>query len=235
MTAVMMMAGGQQRVAEAYAECVRAGIPVQPPDVNHSAANFSLESAEDGTQPIRFGLACVKNVGQGIAEGIIEARAQGGPFLTIQDLFERVDTRHLNKRALESLVKAGAFDKLAERAALLANLDRLIGYAQREQKQRESGQTSLFALIAGDGPSIQGPELEPAPEATQQQKLTWEKITLRLRNPFAVAYGTSDTRDAFWIRLPADEGWGEGTIPPYYRVDPSAMTQCWSRASERTI
>src|SRR5439155_7099154 len=72
MTAVMMMAGGQQRVAEAYAECVRAGIPVQPPDVNHSAANFSLESAEDGTQPIRFGLACVKNVGQGIAEGIIE-------------------------------------------------------------------------------------------------------------------------------------------------------------------
>src|SRR5437867_5107053 len=148
MTAVMMMAGGQQRVAEAYAECVRAGIPVQPPDVNHSAANFSLESAEDGTQPIRFGLACVKNVGQGIAEGIIEARAQGGPFLTIQDLFERVDTRHLNKRALESLVKAGAFDKLAERAALLANLDRLIGYAQREQKQRESGQTSLFALMA---------------------------------------------------------------------------------------
>jgi len=188
MTAVMMMAGGQQRVAEAYAECVRAGIPVQPPDVNHSATNFSLESAEDGTQPIRFGLACVKNVGQGIAEGIIEARAQGGPFLTIQDLFERVDTRHLNKRALESLVKAGAFDKLAERAALLANLDRLIGYAQREQKQRESGQTSLFALMAGDGPSIQGPELEPAPEATQQQKLTWEKELLGIylsEHPFA--------------------------------------------------
>ena len=66
-----------------------------------------------------------------------------------------------------------------------------------------------------------------------KQKLTWEKLTLRLRNPFAVAYGTSDTRDAFWIRLPADEGWGEGTIPPYYRVDPSAMTQCWSKASEQ--
>src|SRR5437867_12898529 len=128
MIAVMMMSGGQQRVAEAYAECVRAGIPVQPPDVNHSATNFSLESAEDGTQPIRFGLACVKNVGQGIAEGLIEARAQGGPFLTIQDLFERVATPHLNNRALESLAKAGAFDKLAARAALLPRPHRRIGH-----------------------------------------------------------------------------------------------------------
>ncbi|TMF08258.1 MAG: DNA polymerase III subunit alpha, partial [Chloroflexi bacterium] len=188
MTAVMMMAGGQQRVAEAYAECVRAGIPVEPPDVNRSAANFSLGSAEDGKQPIRFGLACVKNVGEGIARGIIEARGAGGPFQTIQDFFERVDSGHLNKRALESLVKAGAFDTLTERAALLANLDRLIGYAQKEQKQRESGQTSLFDLIAVDGPPVHGPELEPAPEATQQQKLTWEKELLGIylsEHPFA--------------------------------------------------
>src|SRR5689334_3854076 len=62
--------------------------------------------------------------------------------------------------------------------------------------------------------------------------LSWEKITLKLRNPFAVAYGTSDTRDAFWIRLAGDEGWGEGTIPPYYRVDPGAMIDCWKRAAE---
>ena len=62
--------------------------------------------------------------------------------------------------------------------------------------------------------------------------LSWEKITLKLRNPFVVSYGTSDTRDAFWIRLAGDEGWGEGTIPPYYRVDPSAMTDCWQRAAQ---
>src|SRR5205809_1013278 len=188
MTAVMTLAGGQQRAAEAYAECVRAGIPVEPPDVNQSAANFSLESSEGGKQRIRFGLASVKNVGEGIAEGIIEARGAGGPFQTIQDFFERVDSGHLNKRALESLVKAGAFDTLTERAALLANLDRLIGYAQKEQKQRESGQTSLFDLIAVDGPPVHGPELEPAPEATQQQKLTWEKELLGIylsEHPFA--------------------------------------------------
>jgi L-alanine-DL-glutamate epimerase-like enolase superfamily enzyme len=61
--------------------------------------------------------------------------------------------------------------------------------------------------------------------------LSWEKITLRLRNPFSVSYGTSDTRDAFWIRLAGDEGWGEGTIPPYYRVDSSAMVDYWRRAA----
>jgi L-alanine-DL-glutamate epimerase-like enolase superfamily enzyme len=62
--------------------------------------------------------------------------------------------------------------------------------------------------------------------------LIWEKLTLKLRNPFAVSYGVSDTRDAFWLRLRGDEGWGEGTIPPYYRVDDSAMTGCWQRAAE---
>jgi L-alanine-DL-glutamate epimerase-like enolase superfamily enzyme len=68
--------------------------------------------------------------------------------------------------------------------------------------------------------------------------LSWEKITLHLRNPFVVSYGTSDTRDAFWIRLNdkkgGDEGWGEGTIPPYYRVDPTVMIDCWRAASEQT-
>ncbi|HEV8573665.1 MAG TPA: DNA polymerase III subunit alpha, partial [Dehalococcoidia bacterium] len=190
MTAVMMMAGGQQRVAEAYAECVRLGLSVLPPDVNRSGNNFALEKLDGGAEAIRFGLACVKNVGHGIAEGILEARASGSLFASIEDLFERVNVRHLNKRALESLVKAGAFDTLAERAALLASLDRLIGYAQREQKQRESGQTSLFDLMGDDAAAVQGPQLETAPEATQQQKLTWEKELLGIylsEHPFANA------------------------------------------------
>src|SRR5439155_8215210 len=62
-----------------------------------------------------------------------------------------------------------------------------------------------------------------------------EMLTLKLRNPFRVSYGTSETRNAFWIRLARDEGWGEGTIPPYYRVDPTAMTDCWKRAAEQEV
>src|SRR5690349_14952801 len=83
-------------------------------------------------------------------------------------------------------------------------------------------------------------------------RLTWEKITLKLRNPFRLSYGVSETRDAFWLRVhpvgagsprPASkggetpplqvEGWGEGTIPPYYRVDPSEMISCWQQASDK--
>jgi len=63
--------------------------------------------------------------------------------------------------------------------------------------------------------------------------LSWEKLTLKFHNPFHVSYGVSETRDAFWIRLADDQGWGEGTIPPYYRVDPSAMTDCWKIASAK--
>ena len=64
--------------------------------------------------------------------------------------------------------------------------------------------------------------------------LTFEPITLKLRNPFKLSYGTSETRQAYWLRLAGDEGWGEGTIPPYYRVDPSAMTSCWEQAAVRS-
>src|SRR6187397_3077928 len=67
---------------------------------------------------------------------------------------------------------------------------------------------------------------------TPSPKLTWEMLTLKLRNPFRLSYGTSETRHSFWIRLANDEGWGEGAIPPYYRVDPTAMTACWQQAAE---
>ncbi len=68
---------------------------------------------------------------------------------------------------------------------------------------------------------------------TSFPRLTWQKITLKLRNPFRLSYGVSEERQAFWIRLERDEGWGEGTIPPYYRVDDSEMTAAWQRASEK--
>jgi L-Ala-D/L-Glu epimerase len=65
------------------------------------------------------------------------------------------------------------------------------------------------------------------------QRLTWEKLELKLRNPFRLSYGTTETREAYWLRLAGDEGWGEGTIPPYYRVDASAMLACWEQASRK--
>ena len=135
----------------------------------------------------------VKNVGEGIAEGIVEERRANGGFTSLDDFFERVNAKFLNKRALECLAKAGAFDDLAERASLLASLDRLCGYAQATQKQREAGQASLFDMMAPEEkPAIQGPQLESAAEATQQQRLSWEKELLGIylsEHPFAHAAG----------------------------------------------
>ena len=166
MTAVLMLAqhhptGAAQRVAEAWAECSRLGIEVLPPNVNRSKVSFALEEQEDGSLAIRFGLANIKNVGAGIVEGIIEARDEGEPFASIEDFCQRVDCRYLNKRALESMIKAGAFDCLGERGSLLANLDRLISIAQRAQKLRESGQATLFDIF---GESAPGPSLEAGKE-----------------------------------------------------------------------
>ncbi len=195
MLAVMMHAGTQQRVAEAYAECVRLGIQVLPPDVNCSDVNFTLETLPGGQRRIRFGLASVKNVGTGVAEAITQERQARGSFARLEDFFERVEGRHLNKRVLESLVKAGAFDALPSaqgqplgRAALLANLDRLMAYGQRVQRQRESGQASLFDLMGAGQIPVQGPQLDSAPEPPQQQKLAWEKELLGVylsEHPFA--------------------------------------------------
>jgi DNA polymerase-3 subunit alpha len=194
MTAVLIMAGNHpagaaQRVAEAYAECRRRGIDILPPDVNRSGVNFSLEATEDGGRGIRFGLANVKNVGEGVVQGIIEAREAGGPFTTIDDFFARVHHTNLNKRALESMAKAGAFDSLCERAALLAGLDRAIQQAQQSQRQREAGQGSLFDMLGEEErPALGALTLADVPEASQSERLAWEKELLGVyvsEHPFA--------------------------------------------------
>ena len=200
MTAVLMLAehhpaGAAQRVAEAYSECTRLGISVLPPDVNRSGVSFALEEQEDGGLAIRFGLANIKNVGTGIVEGIIEARDGGQPFASIEDFCQRVNYRYLNKRALESMMKAGAFDCLGRRDTLLANLDRLISMAQRAQKLRESGQATLFDVF-GESLSSPSPETAEA-EVPLASQLAWEKELLGVyvsEHPFRRAAATLSQR-----------------------------------------
>ncbi len=69
---------------------------------------------------------------------------------------------------------------------------------------------------------------------TNIPRLTWETITLQLRDPFRISYGVSETRQAFWLRLADDVGWGEGTIPPYYGISDEAITAVWQKAAHRT-
>jgi len=202
MTAVLIMAsnhpaGAAQRVAEAYTECRRRGIDILPPDVNRSGVNFRLEGQEEGGPAIRFGLANIKNVGEGVVEGIIEAREAEGGFASVEEFFARVNYRHLNKRALESMAKAGAFDALCSRNALLGSLDRAITMAQRSQQQREAGQGSLFDMLGeeekpalGFGISALDGNEEETSSALGRQRLAWEKELLGVyvsEHPFARA------------------------------------------------
>lgn len=156
-------------------ECRNMNIEILPPDVNASQASFSVEG-----QGIRFGLAAVKNVGQGAIESILQARAQG-PFASLADFCRRVDLRQVNKRVIESLIRCGAMDSLAPgRAPLLAALDACLELGQRRQDDRQRGQLSLFDLASAQDEVelTQDPPLPQVEEFSAQELLAMEKEML---------------------------------------------------------
>jgi len=165
------------RLTSAVAECRRLGISVLPPDVNKSQASFAIEE-ENGKAAIRFSLTAIKNVGYAAIEPIILAREKGGPFKSIEDFCRRVDLRSINKKVVESLIKAGVFDCLAPRGTLLQDIDRIISLAQWEQRLRESGQASMFDLW-GDTVPAPLPNLNlDHLDVPLKDKLDWERELL---------------------------------------------------------
>ncbi len=187
-------AGQPEKVAGAVAECRRLGITVLPPDIQHSQANFSIEQSGDHTSAIRFGLTAIKNVGLGAVEPIIAERHKGGKFKSIEDFCRRCDLRGLNKRAMESLIKAGAFDSLGDRGTLLHNINSILALAQREQRLRETGQSTMFDLW-GQTTALPMPSLElKTVDIPAREKLAWEKELTGVYlsdNPFSSFAGKS--------------------------------------------
>ncbi|MCK4368334.1 MAG: DNA polymerase III subunit alpha [Dehalococcoidales bacterium] len=165
-----------EKVATAVAECRRLGIAVLPPDINRSQVSFSIETDGDGNAPaICFGLMAIKNVGLGAVEPLIAERQKGGEFKSIEDLCRRADLRAVNRRAMESLIKAGALDCLGDRGALLSNIGRILALAQREQHLRETGQSAMFDLWGETMPApLPSLELEAA-DISIKEKLAWER------------------------------------------------------------
>ncbi len=125
----------------------KMGIRVLSPDVNTSGADFT----PTGGDSIRFGLASIKNVGVGVVEAITEARGEK-PFQSVEDFCERVDSKVLNRKTLESLINAGAFDSLGvSRKQLFNNVETMAAYAARCAERKITGQVNLFAALGGDG------------------------------------------------------------------------------------
>lgn len=150
-------------------ELNRHGIALLPPDINASEADFTVETAATAADTVpgavRYGLAAVKNVGQGTIAAIVEARAKGGQFRSIDDFVARVHDRHLNKRQLENLVRAGAFDGLdPNRRRLFEAADVLMRAAGTAADARASRQMGLFGSDAATGVlSLSLPDVEDWP------------------------------------------------------------------------
>ncbi|HCM36903.1 MAG: DNA polymerase III subunit alpha [Candidatus Wildermuthbacteria bacterium RIFCSPLOWO2_02_FULL_47_9c] len=165
-----------ERTAFLIEETRKMGIEVLPPDVNESFAFFSVVPEK---KQIRFGLLAIKNVGEGIVASIIQERKEHGPYLSIHDFVSRVATKDLNKKSMESMIKAGVFDQFGERNQLLHNMERLLGIARENQKNKTNGQKGLFD--AHFAPSEKTSfALEAAEPAKETEMLSWEKELLGL-------------------------------------------------------
>src|SRR5881296_2385694 len=165
--------GDTDKIVKYIEECRAMGTRVEPPDVNVSAVQFSVAG-----DTIRFGLAAIKNVGEAAMQSILKARDAEGPFRTLEDFCTRVDLRLVNRRVVESLVKAGAFDSLGlTRAHLLATTDAALESGQRQQRDRAEGQASFFEILPAS-PIRAGAPAEVTPEWDADQRLAFEKEVL---------------------------------------------------------
>ncbi|HEV7456902.1 MAG TPA: DNA polymerase III subunit alpha [Roseococcus sp.] len=151
------------KLASHMQEAARLGIKVLPPDINRSAAEFTIES-HDGKPAIRFALAAIKRVGLAAMRDLVTARGQGGDFTSLADFAARVDPRLLNKMQLENLAKAGAFDSLeGNRARLVAGAETVLRRAQASAEDRASNQIGLFAEVEQGPPMLRLPDMPDWP------------------------------------------------------------------------
>jgi DNA polymerase-3 subunit alpha len=168
-----------ENVVKYIAECKEMGIRVAPPDVQTSGEQFTPIVSAEG-EAIRFGLAAVKNVGGNAIASIMKARAEaGGRFKSFWEFCEKVDLRVMNKRVIESLIKAGALDSLGKRGPLMAAVDKAMERAQKAQKDAAQGQTGLFGLF-DEGPKA-GRDVDELPRVAdweEGERLANEKEVL---------------------------------------------------------
>lgn len=182
-----------EKIALYIQDCRTMGLEVLPPDVNKSAVDFTIEEVPAPAAPknkakatgpqyaIRFGLAAIKNVGEGAVEVILQARQKSGPFKSLDDFARRVDLRQVGKRALECLIKVGALDKFNHpRDQLLEGLETIVQTSTSHFKAEAAGQFSLFGASSGASQfqNIQLPRL--ANTLPRRELLKWEKELIGL-------------------------------------------------------
>jgi DNA polymerase-3 subunit alpha len=210
MSAVLTHESGDiEKIAVSVRDCERLGVPVLPPDINESFTMFTVvdqvvkelieQEVPDPADPngntmittkvevetkkptIRFGLNCIKNFGEGIATAIIDERETSGKFRSIEDFLMRVRDKNLNKKSLESLIKAGALDAFEDRGVMMHNLESLLHF-NKEQQKNLAGQVSLFAGLTdmATGTAVDGLRLVQQGKVDKSVELVWEKELIGL-------------------------------------------------------
>ena len=161
------------KISGYIAECKELGIPVLPPDLNHSEDHFTVEG-----DAIRFGLGAVKNVGRGLIRTMVKKRTEGGPFKSLEDFIERMGEGELNKRAVENFIKCGAADCFGNhRSELLAVYDSMMDSIASSRKKNLEGQMGLFGMLEEDDAAA----AIPIPKLNEMNKadlLALEKETM---------------------------------------------------------
>ena len=160
--------GNADKLGNFRRELERLQIPLLPPDINKSMAEFAVERTDDGKLGVRYALAAIKGVGRDAMNRLAEEREANGPFKDLFDVAERLDQRVINKRLLESLVKAGAYDSLNKnRAQTFGAVEALTRHSQATHEQRGSNQNSLF----GDDTAQRRPPLPKVPDWAPMERL----------------------------------------------------------------
>ncbi|MBI4202278.1 MAG: DNA polymerase III subunit alpha [Chloroflexi bacterium] len=172
--------GHQERAAVDLEECARLKIKVLPPDVNRSDVQFTIDlDGETGEPAIRFGLGAIKHVGTGAMEALAASRKANDTFPTLDEFCQKAELSAVNKKTMESLVRAGALDAYGPRGDLLATIDRIMALAQQESRRKDSGQTTLFAMFGG---AVEEPaaslELVKGEPVGDKERKEWERELL---------------------------------------------------------
>ena len=167
--------GDQNRRTASMNESWRLGIPILPPDINRSHAGFTIDADLQGRPALRTGLAAIKLVGNAAVEPLVADRNENGDYRSMEEFSRSNGASGLNKRTLEVMTRAGTFDNLAPRGAILASIEAIAAEIQRASKTRAMGQASLF----GDTPETATPGSPrfdlSQPDATKTEKAAWEK------------------------------------------------------------
>ena len=176
------------KVAEYIAECRDMGIRLLPPDVNESDADFTVVG-----ENIRFGLVAIKGIGRGFIDALMADRAENGPFRSLDEFCRRLYGRDLNRRAVESLIRAGAFDSLGfRRSALLQASEQIVEGVAAEGRKNVAGQMDLFGMSGEADAAPEAVRLPDVPEFTRQELMAMERETTGL---YLTGHPMDDYRD----------------------------------------